>query len=46
VGRLVPSAEGQLARYRFFFDDVSRYRSIVVLDGSGQTALEGTFAST
>jgi hypothetical protein len=46
VGRLVPSAEGQLARYRFFFDDVSRYREILVLDRSGQTALEGTFTAT
>jgi hypothetical protein len=46
VGRLVPSAEGQLARYRFFFEDLSRYRTILVLDGAGQTALEGTFTSS
>jgi hypothetical protein len=46
VGRLVASAEGQLARYRFFFDDVSRYRAILVLDGSGRTALEGSFTAS
>jgi Putative zinc-finger len=45
VGRLVPSAEGQLARYRFFFDDVSRYREVLVLDRDGHAVLVGTFGS-
>lgn len=42
VGRLRPSGDGQLARYRFFAD-LSAARDLVVVDATGSTVLRADF---
>lgn len=44
VGRLRPSGDGQLSRYRFFAD-LSSARDLVVVDSSGRTALRAEVPS-